>query len=280
MNRAWIALLLFSGAASASPSPAAPEVAASQASPELAGLVTDSAGQPIEGATVFVAAKRRATTDANGRYHVVLDAGGTYSVVFEYGSVRDGHRVTIANDGVAKVDGALAFDRGEVIVIHDPLKQPVRAKPLKDPRILPPYSDEAILSDTWAKAWLVLDVDETGAVTRVKVLAHPGHDLDAIALSQALKTRFDPARDAHDRPTRSLVVWPIEWPAYWWMHDRLGLVTRMPDKLMDGFDVSHVPCRGSGPINVGSIHPAYRDCSVPNLSKINSAEPWIEAQRH
>ena len=34
-------------------------------------------------------------------------------------------------------------------------------------RKAPKYSDRAILTDAWARAWLLLDVDRTGAVTRV-----------------------------------------------------------------------------------------------------------------
>lgn len=279
MLRTSIALVLLSGAAIAAPVAPDNETTQNASRPELAGRVANSRGKPVEGATVFVAGKPRTTTDANGRYHVELDASGTYAVVFEYGSSRDGHRVTVA-DGAIEVNGALSFDPGEVIVIHDPLKQPVRAKPIKDPRILPPYSDEAILSDTWAKAWLVLDVDETGSVTRTKFLVHPGHNLDSIAVTQALKTKFDPARDSHGNPTRSLVVWPIEWPSYWWLSVRSvggGAMLRMPDKLMDGFNTSHVPCRGSGPMHMGSVHPVYKDCTQPDLSKIDSPEPWIAA---
>ena len=271
MLRTFIALVVFGGAAIAAP------VAPDNETTQLAGRVRDSRGKPVEGATVFVGKKPIAITDADGRYRVELDAG-TYSVVFVYGSTRDGHRVTVADHGAIEVDGALSFDPGEVIVIHDPLKQPVRAQPIKDPRILAPYSDEAILSDTWAKAWLVLDVDDTGSVTRVKFLTRPGHGLDEIAVTQALKTKFDPARDAHDHPIRSLVVWPIEWPSYGWMRDRVGLALRLPDPQMDDVDITRVPCRGSGPMRVGSMHPTYRDCSVPDLSKMNS-EPWIEPKR-
>src|SRR5512138_1205894 len=70
--------------------------------------------------------------------------------------------------------------KGETIEIHDPLPPPVLPKAKKDARILPKYSDDAVLSDAWEKAWLLLDVDTTGSVTRVKMLKRPGHDLEKI----------------------------------------------------------------------------------------------------
>jgi len=35
-----------------------------------------------------------------------------------------------------------------------------------------------------------------------------------------------------------------------------------------------VPCAGSGPWQMDSIHPVYKDCSQPDLAKA-AAEPWI-----
>lgn len=134
-------------------------------------------------------------------------------------------------------------------------------------RRAPEYSDDAILTDTWSLAWMVLDVDATGAVTRVKFLKKPGHDLEKIAVKTAFALQFDPAKDAAGHAVGSLVVWPIEWPSYWWLVIRTGVTTGIPD-------TTHVPCRGSGPLNLDSVHPTYRDCSRPDLSKVDTA-PWI-----
>ncbi len=163
--------------------------------------------------------------------------------------------------------------RGETIIIHDkpPPPPPVLPRPRKDPRIAPPYSDAAIERDVWTKAWLLLDVDERGTVSRVKFLKRPGYDLDAIAVKQALKTRFTPAEDGAGHPVRTLVLWPIEWPSYWWMVTMTGLVTRIPASA------AGVPCAGSGPLHMDSAHPAYRDCSAPDLSRA-ALEPWVGAR--
>jgi hypothetical protein len=36
----------------------------------------------------------------------------------------------------------------------------------------------------------------------------------------------------------------------------------------------YVPCKGSGPMNLGSLYPTYRDCSTPDLKRMPN-EPWI-----
>jgi hypothetical protein len=136
-------------------------------------------------------------------------------------------------------------------------------------RPAPAYSDKAILSDAWSLAWMLLDIDETGAVTRVKFLKYPGSDLEGIAVKTAMKLQFDPAIADDGKPTRSYIVWPIEWPSYGWLLMRTGLASGIPD-------VSHIPCRGSGPLHLGSLHPVYRDCSAPTWSNANS-EPWLTA---
>ena len=112
----------------------------------------------------------------------------------------------------------------------------------------------------------VLDIDATGKVTRVKMLKAPGYDLEKIAVKTAMKLQFEPAIAQDGKPTRSYIVWPSEWPSYWWLVQFTGLATGIPD-------TSHVPCRGSGPLHVGSIHPAYKDCAPPKWERANS-EPW------
>jgi len=169
---------------------------------------------------------------------------------------------------------------GEVIVIDEkPPRPAVEAKAINySPRKTPPYSDEAILSDAWTRAWLLLDIDARGNVTRFKFLKRPGYQLDDIAARQVFGLRFEPARDRAGRPQRTWIVWGIEWPSYFWLIDRIGVASGMPPIV--GFPprslAAHVPCKGSGPMNVGSIHPAYRDCSLPDLSRRTFAGlPWL-----
>jgi hypothetical protein len=160
--------------------------------------------------------------------------------------------------------------RGETIVIEG------KAPPVKPPKgvkhyanIAPPYSDYAIEHDTWTRAWLVLDIDERGTVQRVKFLKRPGADLDQIAIDRALSMRFSPAEDATGRAIRTQILWPIEWPSYWWLVSTTGFATGIPTAIYG------VPCANSGrPLNLDSAHPVYRDCSMPDFSKATS-ERWI-----
>jgi hypothetical protein len=75
---------------------------------------------------------------------------------------------------------------------------------------------------------------------------------------------------------RSWLVWGIEWPSAWWLSMFVGTRSAMP-KIV-GFPPRrqdhYVPCAGSGPLNLGSLHPTYKDCSQPDLSKAGT-EPWI-----
>jgi len=162
---------------------------------------------------------------------------------------------------------APAYAGDETIVIHDPPPK-VEPKPVKHySRIAPPYSDYAIEHDRWARAWLMLDVDASGTVRRVKFLHHPGADLDAIALRQALGMKFEPARDAQDHPVSRMVLWTIEWPSYWWLVMVEGVTTGIPSA------VNGVPCAGSGPLHMESMHRVYRDCSGPDFSSA-ATEVW------
>jgi len=247
----------------------------------LSGAVRDAThGGPVESALVLIAGPRgleqSLTTDRDGRYSAVL-APGTYHVVFVYGPSRTSGRVIVPPGRGAVLDGSVDSVAGEVIIIRDRIAPPVPPKPKNfEPRKAPPYSDRAVLSDAWTKAWLLLDVDETGRVTRLKFLKRPGHDLEKIARSEAFKLRFDPARDRDGKAMRSWVVWPIEWPSAWWLSMFVGTRSAMP-KIV-GFPPrrqdDYVPCAGSGPMNLGSLHPTYKDCSRPDLSKAPN-EPWI-----
>ena len=170
---------------------------------------------------------------------------------------------------------------GEVIVIEGRAPPSTPPKPTNYVKsAAPPYSDEAILSDAWTKAHLLLEIDERGVVTRVKLLNKPGYKLDAIAITEAFKLRFDPALDGGKRAMRSTLLWEIEWPSAYWLSTFVGTRSAMP-KIV-GFPPRrqdhYVPCRGSGPWAMGSIRPTYKDCSKPDLSKIDTA-PWIERPR-
>lgn len=186
---------------------------------------------------------------------------------------------------VTSIAGAAAAGAGpqpdEVIIIDEkPPRPAVEAKATNfSPRKTPPYSDEAIERDAWTRAWLLLDIDARGNVTRFKFLKKPGYDLEGIATREVFGLRFEPARDHKGRPQRTWMVWGIEWPSYWWLVTRLGVASGMPPVV--GFPprsmAAHVPCKGSGPMNLGSLHPAYRDCSRPNLTRRHfAAQPWVQ----
>lgn len=159
---------------------------------------------------------------------------------------------------------------GEVIVINERRPTRVAARPKSSRRGPPPYSDRAAVTNRWARAWLLLDIDHRGAVTRLKFLNRPGYDLDDIAVREAFNTRFEPARDAAGRPTATYLLYALEWPSYWWMVKLVGTVTNASR------DAAYVPCRGSGPLNLDMAVPVYRDCSVPDLARIRAAA-WIES---
>lgn len=178
--------------------------------------------------------------------------------------------VALFASGGAAADDAPVVGTPEVIILTEPPppRPAVPARPTKNwGTIAPPYSDDAIEHDTWAKAWMLLDVDRAGVVSRFKFLAYPGHDLEPLAAGQIWKLRFQPARDATGRATRTWILWSIEWPSYWWVVARAGTVTRIPPTWS-------VPCRGTGPMKLGSVHPVYRDCTEPDLAKAGT-EPWI-----
>ena len=197
--------------------------------------------------------------------------------------------VSLALAGVANADDksqsrtagskAPVTVRGEVIIIEDLIPPKVKPRPKNySPKKAPPYSDRAILSDAWTKAWLLLDVSATGEVTRFKFLKRPGYDLEKIAAAEVFKLHFEPARDAANKPIPTLVLWLIEWPSAGWLEKLVGTRTRMPPLVGVPPNVrsqaDYVPCRGSGPWHMGSVHPTYKDCSKPDLSKATT-EPWI-----
>ena len=237
----------------------------------LSGRVVDLTDQPVKDATVFVAGSEgleaTVTTDADGRYVATVHHAGTFSVVFAFGKARIGGHVEIPDGGTAALDMRLELG-GEIIEVHDKPLEPTVAHPKGDRRILPPYSDRAALGDYWARAWLLLEVDERGIVLRVRFLKRPGYDLDEIAVKFAFAMTFEPARDEYGTPRASHVVLPLEWPSYGWLSSHFGNVTRWPRTAFP-------PCAGKGPKNLDDSDPVYRDCSVPVLSHSDAADPWI-----
>ncbi|HEY3805616.1 MAG TPA: hypothetical protein VGL61_23580 [Kofleriaceae bacterium] len=168
--------------------------------------------------------------------------------------------------------------RAEVIEIHDYVPPKVLPKPSRswNPNRLPPYSDAAILQDAWVRSWLLLDIDAHGKVARFKFLRRPGYDLEPIAAREVWNLTFDPARDNTNRPVGTLIVWRIEWPSAGWMLDRFGTYLVWPPKNADNgvSPVEDVPCASRGSLDLESIHPVFRDCSQPDLRRVN-VEPWV-----
>ncbi len=255
----WMILAVLLGAVAVASADDAIQGFVTPATGRLTGKVTDHDGKPLGGVVVHLVApdgqERTVTTAADGSYAAELAPGSRYSVVFVVGAAK------IVGTAVA----AHADGDAEAIELREVMPPEVPAQPKIDLAIVPPYSDQAVDDDTWARAWLVLDVGPTGVVTRVKLLDPPGHGLDAIAIRQAFKTEFEPARDRSDHPIHSSVLWTFEWPSFtvWQSSSHEG--RHLPSS------VRFVPCRRPGP-NRG---PEYRDCSQPTLSRVVS-QPWID----
>ena len=273
------------------------------------GRVTDILARPIANARVYVTTHGSApiptTTDADGRYSVEV-APGQHDVVIAFGKVYVFRTVDVAAATTLDITIELDTQGGEVIKVEDRMRpEPTTpAAPRLDTQRPPPYSDEAIARDAWARAWLLLDVDETGHVTRLKLLKAPGFDLDAIAIDTAFRLHFDPALDAQGKPMKTYIVWSMEWPSHDWLVQGAGTALRLPRSLQvrgrrvadaneeasdRGLDVpsyplasgipgSHafasVPCAGSGPLNLEAWNTTYRDCSRPDLRAAETL-PWI-----
>jgi hypothetical protein len=295
-------------------------VAAADPPTVVTGRVTDVLGRPVSNARVYVLPRadqpHQTKTNKDGRYSVEVDTTGTHGVVI---AIDKAHvfRTVLVQQGTTNtldIDVELDTQGGEVIKIEDKKRpQPAqKPKPTKDTRMSLPYSDESIERDAWARAWLLLDVDERGRVTRLKLLKKPGFDLDAIAIKEAFALQFDPARDAQGRPMKTYVLWTMEWPSWGWLVQGNGTTVRRPrdvDEMhalghnltgLDGTEsvrgeqvriggnwakplatatsfphaLARVPCAGSGPLNLDLRNRAYRDCSEPDLRDAE-ALPWI-----
>jgi hypothetical protein len=257
-------------------------VASAHAEPlsQLSGRVLDAKhGTPVESALVLVAGasgvEHQLTTDTAGRYQVNVKPG-TYILIFVYGTARSSGRVVVEPGRMAMLDGKVDATEGEVIVIRDRIRPPVPPRPTNyKPQKAPPYSDRAVLEDAWTKAWLLLDISTTGEVTRIKWLKRPGYDLENIAIAEVKKLKFDPARDSSGKPVRTWLLWSIEWPSAWWLDKFVGTRSGMPPIVHGNHRKDdYIPCKGSGPWHMGSLHKTYKDCSQPDL-KVAAREPWF-----
>ena len=227
----------------------------------LTGNVTTTDGKPLRDVAVHVVSK------SGGEQIVRSNRAGAFSVVLN-GKAGEASLVFVRDRPDARVSGqtGVSVDRGtlgEAIEIRETLPPVVMAKPRSSSAMIPAYSDAAIEQNVWTKAWLMLEVSETGSVLHVKFLKRPGFDLDPIAVREGFKLKFEPARDRANRPTRSLVLWAFEWPSYYWLVAHQRGPYRMPE------DVVKVPCRGSGQPGA-----QYRDCARPDL-KQSLSERWI-----
>lgn len=207
-------------------------------------------GKPLAGAHIHVVSRhgdRVVTADDKGVYKVILDG-----------------QTLVYIDGVpgAKLGGETAETvrlgkDGEAIAVHANVPPKRLATPKSDPDQLLPYTDALNDADVWLTAWVMLDVDATGAVRHVKFLNRPGYGEDDIALKAARKLRFVPARDVGDQPIASIAIWSFEWPSFSWIHARYGRLR--PDE--------HKPdCRPRDEHG--------RDCRGPDIAKAFT-EAWL-----
>jgi hypothetical protein len=305
------------------PAPSLPAAPTALNTPTIVtGRVTDVLGRPVGNARVYVLSRlgerHTVKTDKDGRYKAKVNGQGTYGVVMAIDKAHTFRTVLAAKGQENTLDIEVDLDTsgGEVIKIEDKKRpQPkTKPKPQKDPTLSLPYSDEAVERDAWARAWLLLDLDEKGHVTRLKLLKAPGFDLDRTAIVEGIKLKFDPARDAQGRPLKTYILWTMEWPAWGWLIESGGTAVRRPPDHQDldsqarnlryGADegremvrgtfektggtwarplvtgtmfpraLETVPCLGSGPLNLDLRNRAYRDCSQPDMRDAE-ALPWI-----
>jgi len=258
----------------------------------ITGQVTDLALQPLRDATVLISGAKgleaTVTTDPSGHYAATVPTSGLHIVTVAFGKTRTAKKVIVPDNGTVTVDATLEAG-GEIIEVRDRDRPLVYPKPKFDTRKVPTYSDYAVAHDKWSKAWLLLDVDDRGAVQRVKFLKRPGNDLDKIAVQYAFNLTFDPARDQHGYPAKSYIVWALEWPAVGWFESLQLPSTRLP--MLPTIQTAHgvmmstyPPCGAEDPnahpmnfsdANVPSHHVGLRDCSQPDMTHADATEPWI-----
>jgi hypothetical protein len=221
---------------------------------ELAGRVVDADGRPVANQAVHLvtkAGKRTVTTDQQGKFTTQITEP---TMVVVYG----GAQVSGSTVATEQIDGAEAID---VRAIDPPTKL---AKALSDPTLIPDYTAALRDKNAWLRAWVLLDVNDKGAVSRVKLLDPPGHGLDGIVVRDAFKLKFEPARNRIDKPISSLVVWRFEWPPPIWNHGRKHIPR----------DAGELPCRRKASDTWFQLNTPYRDCSPPNMTAAITAQ-WI-----
>lgn len=222
----------------------------------LEGRVTDPSGRAFAGAQVHIVSdgepERVVSTDREGRYRVAV-THATSGLVFVYGDLR------ITHTGASSSSGA----DGETIAMTE-LLGPATPPTLKRQPRRPDYSDAAVEHNAWLRAWLLLDVDASGAVTAVKLVDHPGFDLDATAVRRAFVLQFEPARDGANRPVETRLLWALDWPAFWWLSDNGDVDAPIPSSALN------LPCHaGRGLPDTGE-----RSCAPATIANVISA-PWI-----
>jgi hypothetical protein len=222
------------------------------------GRVTDATGHPVRGARVHVVSSAGneavVMTDDKGHYRIDLPRADIRALVFVYGDLQIG-----ASTATTELTG-----NEELVVMHEMIPPAVYPEPVTNPLIIPEYSENARDANEWTRAWLLLEISDAGTVTRIKFLNRPGYDLDAIAIREAFKLRFEPARNRANRAIAAQTLWAFEWPSFWWMHDNHEDDLRhIPHSAMT------IPCRGTGP-----TRSVYRDCSAPNIANV-VRERWI-----
>jgi len=220
----------------------------------LDGRVTDAQGRGVaaEVHVVVGSSERVVKTARDGGYHITLPPN-TQALVFVRGALMITSAAATSHGG----------SDGETVDMHELLEPAAAAKLKTRPRV-PPYSDDARYYNQWIRAWVLVDIDEHGIVQRVKLLDHPGFDLDDNAVRAAFALSFEPARDRANRPMRSQMLWPIDWPAFAWLVDTSGVAN---GPIPDG--AGELPCAHSGPQKR-----AERACNEAPIAATLSA-PWI-----
>jgi hypothetical protein len=230
----------------------------------VSGRASDADGKPLGGVEVHVISKsggeRVVTADKDGNYAIVLTgAPSETSMIFVRGHP-GAHIGGVVAESV-KVDGAEGID------IHETLPPTIVAKPITSTRAIPGYSAEAKAADVWARAWMMLDIDDKGFVQHVKMINRAGYGLDEIAIGAAFRLLFEPARDRANRPVSSMLLWTYEWPSYSWLNENNWNTITIPA------NVSSVPCKLDG-----THRPRVRDCTQPDLRGALD-EPWLSPKR-
>jgi hypothetical protein len=230
----------------------------------LTGRVTDADNKPIHDLEVHVVSR------TGGEQIVKTNRDGTFELQLR-GVAREPSIVFVGRSDV-HISGqtAATSEHGdeEVIAIRETLPPAVAARPVSTAVTIPDYTDAAIDRDVWTRAWLLLDIDDTGAVRRLKFLKRAGYGLDTIALREGFRLHFEPARDRAARPMESLMLYSFEWPSHAWLVGHGESAYRMPA------DVIEMPCQ-----KPGETHADYRDCSKPD-PRLSLYESWIVPRPH